>query len=210
MTDGGTDFKPTSIVSDKEEEVDGLNISNAHYSQEESERLEVNARAEDTQYRWSDKEGDQYLYDQESAHQEGIKHSSESVHAFQRETAERGNIASAKEGYIDKEQEDEHSTTIASFEKTVGSGASVLVQCAFHFKPEEHGAAEADIKQEFVRDTKQGHERSKSKADGEQSCQIIVVRLSTVNKWEDARDSYKEWFACECRHETPHLSDTYI
>lgn len=169
MTDGGTDFKPTSIVSDKEEEVDSLNISNAHYSQEESERLKINAGTEDAQYRWGNKEGDQYLDDQESAHQEGIKHSSESVHAFQRETAERGDITSAKEGYIDKEQEDEHSTAIASFERTVGSGASVLVQCTFYFEPEEHGAAEADIKQEFVRDTKQGHERSKSEADGEQS-----------------------------------------
>lgn len=51
MADGSTDFKPASIVSDKEEEIDGLNISDAHDSQEESERLEINARTEDTQYR---------------------------------------------------------------------------------------------------------------------------------------------------------------
>lgn len=64
MADGGTNFKPTSIVSNKVEKVDSLNISDTHDSQEQSERLKVDARTEDTQYGRSNKERYQHLDDQ--------------------------------------------------------------------------------------------------------------------------------------------------
>lgn len=107
MTDTGSNLEPGAIISDEVEKVECHHIGSRKSQKEQREGRQFQRSTQDTEDGRDQEEGDQDLENQEGSHKEGVEDCRQAEDGLEREGGEGGDIARAKEGDVDEEEEED-------------------------------------------------------------------------------------------------------
>lgn len=106
MTDTGSNLEPGAIVPNQVEKVECHDVGGSKTQQEQREGWQFQRPTQDAEDGRDQEEGDQDFYNQKGPHEEGVEDRGQAEDGLEREGGQGGNVARAKEGNIDEEEEE--------------------------------------------------------------------------------------------------------